>query len=60
MILSIVISAVLLGMVVSCCVRIWMPTETFDWVMFCLMVLCGFFAVFRIASLAKQLENKEE
>ena len=59
-IISIVISAVLLGMVVSYFIRTWMPTEALDWVMWVAMALVGVFAIYRIANLAKMLGNKDK
>ncbi|MBQ8367359.1 MAG: hypothetical protein IJX40_06455 [Alistipes sp.] len=58
--ISIVISAVLLGMVVSFLIRTWMPVEAFDWVMYGVMVLVGLYAIYRIATLAKALGAKEQ
>lgn len=59
-IISIVISAVLLGLVVTFCIREWMPTDTSEWVRWGAMALCGAYAIYRIASLAKLLEKREE
>lgn len=53
------ISAVLLGLVVSYCVAGWMPADSIDWILWGAMVLVGFFAVFRIANLAKMLGCKD-
>lgn len=58
--ISIVISAVLLGMVVSYLIRTWMPAEPFDWVMFAAMALIGIYAIYRIATLAQAWGTKEE
>ena len=59
-IISIVISAVLLGMVVSYLIRAQIPSEAIDWVMWIAMVVFGFSAILRIASLAKLLGKKDE
>ncbi|MBE6176735.1 MAG: hypothetical protein E7146_07055 [Rikenellaceae bacterium] len=60
-IVSIVISGVLIGLVVSYCIRTCMPSETIDWVMWIAMAAFGISAVLRIALLSKQLNsNKEE
>uniref|UniRef100_UPI004055DE84 hypothetical protein n=1 Tax=Alistipes sp. TaxID=1872444 RepID=UPI004055DE84 len=59
-VISIVISAVLLGLVVSYCVREWMPTETIGWAKWGVMVLIAIYAIYRIATLAKALGAKEE
>ena len=55
-VLSIVISAVLLGLVVSFCLQQWMPQNPWGWVAWGAMALCGVYAIFRIASLSKMLE----
>ena len=55
LIVSIVISAVLLGLVVVYCINAWMPTEPLAWVIWCVMATCGVIAVYRIANLAKAL-----
>lgn len=59
-IISIVISAVLLGMVVSYLIRAQIPSEAIDWVLWCAMVVFGFSAILRIALLAKSLKSYEE
>lgn len=59
-IISIVISAVLLGMVVSYLIRAQIPSEAIDWVLWCAMVVFGFSAILRIALLAKSLKSNEE
>lgn len=55
LIVSIVISAVLLGLVVVYCINAWMPTEPFAWVIWGAVAICGVTAVYRIANLAKAL-----
>lgn len=59
-IISIVISAVLLGMVVSYLIRAQIPSEAIDWVMWIAMVVFGISAILRIALLAKSLKSSEE
>ena len=59
-IISIVISAVLLGMVVSYLIRAQIPSEPFDWVMWIAMVVFGISAILRIALLGKSLKSYEE
>lgn len=54
-VISIVISAVLLGLVVVFCINTWMPADTMGWLLFGAMALCGVFAIHRIANLAKAL-----
>ena len=59
-VLSIVISAVLLGVVVAWCFNRWMPVETFDWAMWITMLFIGVVAIYRIAVLAKALGKKSD
>ena len=65
LIISIVISAVLLGLVVVYCINAWMPTEPIAWILWGAMVVCGISAIYRISNLAKALgmlksDNKEK
>ena len=60
LIISIVISAVLLGLVVVYCVNAWMPTEPNAWILWGASVAVGIVAILRIASLAKLLGKKDE
>ena len=65
LIISIVISAVLLGLVVVYCINAWMPTEPLAWIIWGVMAICGVTAVYRISNLAKALgmlksDNKEK
>ena len=55
LIVSIVISAVLLGLVVVYCINSWMPTEPLAWIIWGVMAICGVTAIYRIANLAKAL-----
>lgn len=55
LIVSIVISAVLLGLVVVYCINAWMPTEPLAWIIWGAVAICGVTAVYRIANLAKAL-----
>ena len=59
-VISIVISAVLLGLVVVYCINAWMPTEPIAWILWSAMVVCGIVTILRIASLAKLLGKKDE
>ncbi len=59
-VISIVISAVLLGLLVSYCVAEWMPEDALGWILWCAAVVMSFTAVARIAALAKALKPKEE
>lgn len=53
--ISIVISAVLLGMVVVYCIDHWMPTDAPGWILWGTSVAVGITAISRIANLAKVL-----
>ena len=57
--ISIIISAVMLGLVITYCIEWWMPTEVLDWIIWCAMVAVGITAIYRIANLAKMLSDKE-
>ena len=59
LIISIVISAVLLGLVVVYCINAWMPTEPNAWILWGASVAVGIVAILRIASLAKLLGKKD-
>lgn len=58
--ISIVISAVLVGLTVSYCIKAWMPADAMGWIAWGAMAVAGVIAVLRIAMLAKMLSNKEE
>ncbi|MBQ3233368.1 MAG: hypothetical protein IJA96_02020 [Alistipes sp.] len=60
LIISIVISAVLLGLVAVYCINAWMPTEPSAWILWGASVAVGIVAILRIASLAKLLGKKDE
>ena len=57
--ISIIISAVTLGLVITYCIKWWMPTEVLDWIIWSAMVVVGITAIYRIANLAKMLSDKE-
>lgn len=59
-IVSIVISAVLLGLAVSFCITNWMPSKPADWILWGASVLISITAIYRISSLARALGRKEE
>ncbi len=59
-VVSIVISAVLLGLLVSYCVAEWMPEDALGWIVWGAAVVMSFTAVARIAALAKGLKQREE
>ena len=54
-IVSIVISAVLLGLVVVYCINWWMPVDVLDWIIWGAMAVAGISAIYRISNLAKIL-----
>ena len=60
LIISIVISAVLLGLVVVYCINAWIPTEPNAWILWGASVAVGIVTILRIASLAKLLGKKDE
>ncbi len=57
--ISIIISAVTLGLVITYCIKWWMPAEVLDWIIWSTMVVVGITAIYRIANLAKMLNDKE-
>ncbi len=57
--ISIIISAVMLGLVITYCIEWWMPTEVLDWIIWCAMVAVGITAIYRIVNLDKMLSDKE-
>ena len=59
-IVSIVISAVMLGLVVVYCIKWWMPADALDWVIWGVMAVAGISAIYRISNLAKILGDKNK
>ena len=59
-IVSIVISAVLLGLVVVYCINWWMPADVLDWIIWSVMAVAGILAICRISNLAKILGNRDK
>lgn len=57
--ISIIISAVTLGLIITYCIEWWMPTEVLDWIIWCAMVAVGITAIYRIVNLDKMLSDKE-
>jgi hypothetical protein len=57
--ISIIISAVALGLIITYCIEWWMPTEVLDWIIWCAMVAVGITAIYRIVNLDKMLSDKE-
>ena len=63
--LSVVLSAVILGLAVTYLMQTWMPADTLHWVIWGVVALIAVRSVFRIATLAaeagkvKKSDNKE-
>ena len=57
--ISIIISTVMLGLVITYCIKWWMPTEVLDWIIWGAMVAVGIPAIYRIVNLDKMLSDKE-
>ena len=56
--LSVILSAVVLGLSVSYILEMWMPVEVVDWILIVVVALIAIRSVVRIAQLAK--EEREE
>lgn len=52
--LSVILSAVVLGLSVSYILRMWMPVEVADWILVVVAALIAIRSVVRIAQLAKE------
>ena len=52
--LSVIISAVVLGLSVSYILKMWMPVEVADWILVVVAALIAIRSVVRIAQLAKE------
>ena len=52
--LSVILSAVVLGLSVSYILKMWMPVEVVDWILVVVAALIAIRSVVRIAQLAKQ------
>lgn len=52
--LSVILSAVVLGLSVSYILKMWMPVEVVDWILMVVAALIAIRSVVRIAQLAKQ------
>ena len=59
-IISIVISALLLGIAVAYCINRWMPADSYEWVKWGLVAALAAISIARIATLAKSLGKKNE
>lgn len=51
--LSVILSAVVLGLAVSYILKMWMPVEVVDWILMVAVALIAIRSVVRIAQLAK-------
>lgn len=60
--LSVILSAVVLGLSVSYILKMWMPVEVADWILVVVAALIAIRSVVRIAQLAKEKgeEDAEE
>ena len=52
--LSVILSAVVLGLSVSYILKMWMPVEVVDWILVVVAALIAIRSVVRIAQLAKE------
>lgn len=52
--LSVILSAVVLGLSVSYILQMWMPVEVVDWILMVVVALIAIRSVVRIAQLAKE------
>lgn len=52
--LSVILSAVVLGLSVSYILKMWMPVEVADWILMVVAALIAIRSVVRIAQLAKE------
>lgn len=52
--LSVILSAVVLGLSVSYILKMWMPVEVVDWILMVVAALIAIRSVVRIAQLAKE------
>ena len=52
--LSVILSAVVLGLSVSYILKMWMPVEVVDWILMVVATLIAIRSVVRIAQLAKE------
>ncbi len=52
--LSVILSAVVLGLSVSYILQMWMPVEVADWILMVVVALIAIRSVVRIAQLAKE------
>ena len=58
--LGVILSAVVLGLAVVYLLRMWMPQNALNWVVYVAVALIAIRSVVRIAALAKQAGEKEK
>lgn len=58
--LGVILSAVVLGLAVVYLLRMWMPQNALNWVVYVAVALIAIRSVVRIAALAKQAGEKSE
>ena len=58
--LGVILSAVVLGLAVVYLLRMWMPQDTLNWVVYVAVALIAIRSVVRIAQLAKVAGEKSE
>ena len=58
--LGVILSAVVLGLAVVYLLRMWMPQDTLNWVVYVAVALIAIRSVVRIAQLAKVAGEKEK
>ena len=57
---GVVITAVVLGLAVTYMINTWQPQDVTHWVLWVVAALISLRSVFRIASLSKEINKKEE
>ena len=58
--IGVILSAVVLGLAVVYLLRMWMPQNALNWVVYVAVALIAIRSVVRIAALAKQAGEKEK
>ena len=58
--LGVILSAVVLGLAVVYLLRMWMPQDALNWVVYVAVALIAIRSVVRIAALAKQAGEKND
>ena len=57
---GVVVTAVVLGLAVTYMIKTWQPQDVTHWALWVVAVLISLRSVFRIASLSKEINKKEE